>query len=214
MKQLLMFTRILCVIVALCISGLGQAGKENFDWNWRGSEELSWKQSINRNKNLSAAERNRLLDVISGQLRPSMTDLDIKSHTELRTVAGATRIKYVDLNGDGRSEVIAQAGGENFGCSPTGNCPLWILRWHDGKYGALLNSEAQTFTIQTNKSEHFMDVVLTRHSSAFESEVKVYKFDGEFYRENGCYIAQWQKLGDDGEYHEIKEPLIAECGLT
>jgi hypothetical protein len=43
-------------------------------------------------------------------------------------VAGETRVKYVDLDGDGKPEVIAQAGGEKSGCSPTGNCPLWVLR--------------------------------------------------------------------------------------
>jgi hypothetical protein len=202
----------LCVLLVVGFSGIGQehhesATQSRLSWDWHHAQELSWKQSISRTTNLTTPERDRLLTAIVKQLRQS----DFESAEEMRRVAAETRIQYVDLDSDGKPDVIAQAGGDNPGCSPTGNCTFWILHSHDGRYETLLEAEAQTFTVQPTRSKKFFTVVLTRHSSAFESEVKVYKFDGEAYREDGCYTAEWEALGDDGEYHRLKEPRITSC---
>lgn len=180
-------------------------------WDWRKANELSWKQSISRIENLAPAERQRLIVAIARQLRSLAAGLGIGSEEEMRATATQTRIKYVDLNGDGTPEVIAQAGGEKSGCSPTGNCMFWVLYRRGGKYNILLEAEAQTFTVRSSRSINFFDIVLTRHGSAFESEVTVYKFNGSSYGECGCYTAQWARLGDDGEQHRLKEPQITPC---
>src|SRR5437762_474827 len=85
------------------------------------------------------------------------------------------------------SHRIAQAGGERSRCSPTGNCPFWVLRRRGSEYEVLLEAEAQTFTIQPIQSRGFSDLVLARHGSAFESAARVYKFNGESYASTRCY---------------------------
>ncbi len=198
--------------LALLVSflGLAQTRPPHLNWDWRRAEELSWKESITRTKNIADEERNRLIAAISQQLLPSAADLGITTG-ELRTVAGETRVKYVDLDGDGKPEVIAQAGGEKSGCSPTGNCPLWVLRRRGNKYYVLLEAEAQTFTVQPSRNGRFSDLVLTRHGSAFESEARVYKFNGEAYSATRCFDVHWSISGSDGEYHKLKDPKIAGC---
>lgn len=180
----------------------------DFQWDWHQSQELGWQQNIGRNKNLAEPERSRLMSVIIAQLQRQ----DFGSDDELRASAADTRIKYVDLNLDGKLEVIAQAGGQHSGCSPTGNCPFWIFQRIGAKYAVLLSSEAQTFTIQPARSNGFSNLVLSRHSSAFESELRSYKFDGQRYLESGCFQAEWQKLGNDGEYLRLDRPVITPCG--
>jgi len=100
--------------MAILISflGLAQTRPPQLNWDWRRADELSWKQSITRTKNIADAERNRLIAAISQQLLPSAADLGITSE-ELRKVAGETRVKYVDLDGDAKPEVIAQAGAKS-----------------------------------------------------------------------------------------------------
>jgi hypothetical protein len=132
-------------------------------------DELDWRVSISRLKNIESSERKRLVTVIAHALRDSGVLEDGRvSEQQLAQVAAETRIKYVDLNGDGKTEVVAQAGGEGSGCSPTGNCPFWILHRRAQSYEILLDGEAQTFTIQRTRTKGYLDIVLSSHGSAFD----------------------------------------------
>ena len=156
---------------------------------------------------MPASERRRLLAAITDEL----SDNEFESEEARKKAPSDARIKYVALDSDGKSEVIVQAG-DSTSCSPTGNCAFWILRWRGNSYFPLLRAEAQTFTLQPSHTHGFLDIVLTRHGSAFESEVKVYRFDGESYQEGECYTAEWEKLGADGEFRKLKEPKLTPCG--
>jgi hypothetical protein len=175
-------------------------------------EELSWHRSINRNKHLGSLERRRLVAAMMDELRDSQ--LDIASEEQMLQVAAETRIKYDDLDGDGKPEVIAQAGGEKSGCSPTGNCPFWVLLRQGTGYEILLRGEAQTFTVQRARTNGFSDIVLSRHGSAFESEAREFKFDGKAYRESACYDVLWSSPGSDGEEHRLPKPRFTPCGAS
>ena len=183
-------------------------------WDWQRQEELSWRVSISRRRNLQPSERKRLVAVITDQLRHVASDLGMSSEGQLTQVAAETRVKYIDLNGDGKPEVIAQAGGEVSGCSPTGNCPFWILHRRGTSYEILLEGEAQTFTIQRTRTKGYSDVVLSRHGSAFESEARTYIFDGEFYRERTCDEVQWSSFDSDGKEHRLTKPRSTPCGTS
>ena len=184
-----------------------EVSPHRFDWNWRRSQELSWRQSIGKTQNLSRTERDRLLAAITHQL----SDYDFQSEEDQNKAPMEARIKYVVLGSGSDQEVIVQAG-DRTSCSPTGNCAFWILRRQGDSYAPLLRAEAQTFTLQRTRNLGFLDIVLTRHDSAFQSEVRVYKFDGESYKEAGCYWAEWQQVGEDGEYHKLEDPKITICG--
>ena len=105
-----MIRTIICWV--LFAAGLSVAAEEphctvalgGLNWNVCHWEELSWKQSISRNKRLAQAERTRLFAAITAQLHT----VDFDSEQEMRISVTETRIKYVDLNGDGKSEVIAK----------------------------------------------------------------------------------------------------------
>src|SRR3954468_9069336 len=101
------------------------AGPIRLQWNWERQEELSWHVSISRLKNLQLSERRRLIQIIAEEIRDViLEDYGVASEEHLAKIAAETRIKYMDLSGDGEPEVIAQAGAEETGCSPTGNCPF------------------------------------------------------------------------------------------
>ena len=187
------------------------SGGGQFKWNWHNWRELSWKQSINRSKTVPVSIRGKLIDAVVAAMRPFVTDLNISSDVELRRVAGDTRITFVDL-GNGARSVVAQAGGEKSGCSPTGNCPFWILMPIKAGYSVVLAGEAQTFTIQPTRTHALKDIVLGRHGSAFDSELTVYRFNGKKYEAGPCYDATWSALGKDGEYHTLREPRMMPCG--
>lgn len=177
-------------------------------WNWGKQEYLTGKQSIGRNKNLAPPERERLVVAIAARLRDG-----IASEEELRRVAAETRIKYVDLDQDGKPEVIAQAGEGTHGCSPTGNCTFWVLRGRGPKYEVLLEALAQTFTVQPTRTNHFSDIVLNIHGSAFETEAREYKFDNNTYRETDCYDVLWASCSDD-DCPRLTKPRFTRCGST
>jgi hypothetical protein len=179
----------------------------HLNWDWRRNQELTWEQSLRRTQNLSEAERSHLLAAMADQL----SGYDFQSEDERKKAAADARIKLVALGRGGNSDFIVQAGSAL--CSPTGNCTFWILRRRGNLYTPLLETEAQTFTLQRSRNNGLLDIVLTRHSSASESEVKVYKFDGKSYKESGCYMAEWAQLGPDGEFHKLKAPKLTACNM-
>ncbi len=205
------------LLVFAATSLVGQNANEQpraalFHWDYKQAQELFSQQSVSKSKDLSPQERAALTSAIAAQLRPHMTDLEIGSERELREVAAATRIKLIDLDGDGIPEIMAQEIGLKAGCGATGNCPFWIFQRSKSGYSVLLHRQAQTFTIQPTKTNGFHDLVLGLHTSATEAELTEYRFDGVAYRRAACYDANWTYLGKDGEYHDLKEPRITTCG--
>jgi len=156
-------------------------------------------------------ERAAIAKAIADQLRPDIVGLGIESEEQLREAALDASVEMVDLNGDGTPEVIVN-GGKNFGCSPTGNCPFWVLRKTHHGYDVLLYADsAQGFTIERNCSDGFNDIVVVMHGSATVSGLTVYRYERGRYHDVACYVAAWSVLEGDA-VRELKEPLITPCG--
>lgn len=135
------------------------------------------------------------------------------SESKERSVAAETRIEFVDLTEHGRNEVIAQAGGVGSDCSPTGNCPFWILRHERDGYHAILHADsAQTFTIQPTRTRSYNDIVLGMHGGAHDSMLTLYKYSGLTYEEVACYDAAWEAADERGNNRHLKEPRLTPCG--
>ena len=125
-------------------------------------------------------------------------------------MAAATRVKLVDLDGDGRPEVIAQGIGDV--CSRTGNCPFWVFQRVASGYKVILEKGAvQTFTVQPTRSNDYSDLLLSMHGSATEQELYSYQFGHGRYRSIACYDANWSYLDENGRIHELKRPRITPC---
>jgi len=181
-------------------------GAQNFHWDWRRSEELTYKQSLRRAE-VTSTERAAIARAIANQLRQQ---LGLESEQELPDIALETRVKMVDLNGDGVPEVIAQ-GGERADCSPTGNCPFWVFQKSDHEYKLLFATNmVQTFTIEEKRSNGFRDIVVASHGSATQSGIRILRYSEGKYYQADCYSADWSVLEGD-TVRELKEPRLTPC---
>ena len=176
-----------------------------FHWNWKEWQELTANQSL-RNAKLTQIQRKAIADAIAGEIRPMMADLEIKSDAELQKAALDTRIKLIDLNGDGVAEVLAQG---MVACGATGNCPFWVLRKSKADYEVILEGEAQTFTVQAS-TNGYRDIVLSTHGSSTSGGLTHFQYQGEAYGDVGCYYYEWTVLEDEN-VRELKEPRVTPC---
>jgi hypothetical protein len=126
----------LCLHMALAETKQAESPKHGFHWDSHAWQELRWKDSLDRAR-ITERDRKAIAAAIQEELRPNMKDLNIDSEEKLREVALKTRVKMIDLSGDGIPEVVAQAIPD---CSPTGNCSVWIFRKAQANTGS--SSEA------------------------------------------------------------------------
>lgn len=209
--KLAMLIALSVAVVSVCNGQQSKIATRNtFRWNVKDSQELDRRDRISQLKSLSVAQRKAILDAILRLFQPATGEENTHTRAEWLAIAADTRIKLVDLNGDGVPEVIAQADDDE-SCSPTGNCPFWVLMKSGESYLPILAHRiAQTFTIQRSKSNGFNDIVLGMHGSATQMGLFVYRFSRGRYQECGCYNADWVRMvGDDQE--ELKEPDITPC---
>lgn len=195
----------LVVLIVTCIPCVTQKppAKQTtrFDWNWRDVQYLG-EQTVATSNDIGPDERSALVEALVAQFR---------GDPNARESAAQTRIKLVQLNGNGAPEIAAQASGER-SCSPTGNCPFWVFQKHGAGYKLILEKgAAQGFGVQPTRTNGFSDLVLTMHGSATEEDLYVYQFLDGRYRQTGCYEANWTSLSKEGEYRDLKEPKITPC---
>jgi hypothetical protein len=187
-----------------------QSGKvsvaPDFHWNWRDGQELSAEQSLQEAR-LTYQRKKAIATAIAGEIRPMMSDLEIQSEPELQKAALDTRIKMIDLDGDGVPEVVAQG---MVNCGATGNCPFWVFRKARAGYELVLEAEAHTFTVQKSVSNQFRDIVLDRHGSYDSGDLAHYVYRKGSYHEAGCYDYDWTVLEGD-KVRKLKEPRITPC---
>jgi hypothetical protein len=170
---------------------------------------LGWSDWLERAK-FRKADREQIAAVITQQLKANREDFDFDTEERLREAVLRTRVKMIDLNGDGVSEVVAQGFA---GCSATGNCPFWIFQKTAKYYEPLLETVGQTFTIQKQSTRGYRDVVVSVHGSATQSGLTDFRYSDGKYVAVGCYNAEWEILEND-EVKELKEPRItrSSCG--
>ena len=180
--------------------------KGSLHWNWRNAAELRGADTIRESRNLTTAQRAEFIELLLRSYGEPGHRTDAEQQED-RAAAADTRIKLIDLNHDGIPELMTQATGDEF-CGASGNCTFLVFTQRKGVYVKILDSIAQTYTIQPTVSSGFQDLILGMHGSATEAELKLYKYDGQRYRRTSCYDANWSVLGKDGEIHDLKSPTI------
>ena len=197
------FTVVLLVAITPC------ALAQSFHWDSKKSHELVRKNAVRFSTELSPDDRSLLLHAIAARLRPGKADLDTHSEKQLLADAADTRIELVDLDGDGKPEVIAQSWGMET-CGATGNCAFWVFKKIDGGYKTILHGGAQVFVVEETITNGFRDITLGLHDSASESELRPYRFSEGKYRKQGCFDASWTKeIGGP----ILKKPIITPCPM-
>lgn len=191
-------------------SSVSNPHKASFDWLFEGTQWLDEKDQIKAIKDLTLKERKALIEAISVLIRPGSKIGSATSEKKLLNDVNATRVKLVDLNGDGIPEVIAQGYGEE-SCSPTGNCDFWVFMRSGNGYKLILETDTvQTFAIISKRTNGFNDLILRQHGSAYESVALVYRFADGKYRLGPCYNVNFERLVG-GEVQELEEPDITPC---
>jgi hypothetical protein len=209
------------LVMVVCAAGQNPASQEpkssHFYWSTRKAHELDYKRTIRNSPDLSSDERDALLKTVAGLIRPFMADFEIGSERELRKIAADTRVELIDLNGDGKPEVIAQAFGIKSGCGATGNCPVWIFMKTANGYQLLLDTRdkdgiggVELITVEDSRTNGFNDLVLAADDSASEKTLLVYRYRNGLYRESACYDANWESWAN-GDFHMLKQPVITKC---
>lgn len=180
----------------------------HFRWSERQAHELDYDHTIANSSALTPAEKKSIIDAIVKTLKGD--DDDEMTASERMHLASETRIEFVDLNSDGKSEIIAQANGLG-PCGGTGNCVFWIFQLTPTGTKVLLDSTLaggprfELVTVRPWNTNGYRDVVLASHSSATARNIAWYRYANGKYRPSACFYLSW--IGDHGE--SLRNPDIS-----
>lgn len=191
-------------VVAILFGATPEMQSANFRWKWRNWQELTYKQAL-RVTRIPEAQQASIAAALIKQL--SSANPPAYTTQQLQERALGTAIKLVDLNRDGKPEVIAQGPGED--CSATGNCPFYVFQSGGGAFKLIGKSFGQTFTLQ-GRTNGYVDIVVSMHGSAMQSDLHLLRYTGGAYREVACYSAQLGYITESG-YQKLKEPELTPC---
>ena len=114
----------------------------------------------------------------------------------------------LNLKQNTKSEFLAVRGINSEICGAN-NCVAWIYKKTQNKYRLLLDAGAISgFEVQKSVTKGYRDVIARGHSSAWESVLALYKFDGKKYRLSQCYNRNYSYLDKDGKLQEVKRPIV------
>jgi len=180
-------------------TSISTSAPTHFRWSEHNAHELDYDRTIRNSTALSAAGKKSLIDVIVQTLKRDDDDITKDKQYQL---ASETRIEFVDLNGDGRPEIIAQANGLG-PCGGTGNCIFWIFQLTPNGTKVLFDSTLagqtiyELITIRSWMTNGFKDIVLASHSSATARNLLWLRYANGSYRSSVCYYLSW--IGNHGE---------------
>ena len=136
------------------------------------------------------------------QLMRNDEDVQAENYTADQ-LAHELRAETIDLNNDGKPELIVQGF-----CAAVGNCSTWIYRTKEGGYLQLLNDMAQVIKVRRTITNGYRDLVFETHGSATDSGIMVYKFDGTQYRLKECFERTYRYEDRRGRMRDWKRPRI------
>ena len=102
----------------------------------------------------------------------------------------------MDVTGDRVPEIIAENANDLL-CSPTGNCPWWVLTKRGTEYVPILDSFGNSLGTYCHSSRGQCDIVVFMHGSATELAIKLYRLvNRREYRRIAEYDAVWPEDED------------------
>jgi hypothetical protein len=117
-------------------------------------------------------------------------------------------IKEVDLNIDGRKEILLRGKNMNL-CDAVGNCGFWIYEKKGDKYKKLLSSTDYIDItkignqVRKAKTNNYSNILLKGHLSGVDTEYTSYKFDGQEYKKTKCLVHTYVPGTMDNPKHEF-----------
>ena len=181
----------------------------HFRWSEREAHELDYANTIKTLTVLSPTEKANLTSAVLQQLKQDKDISEEMTEQQLQSLAEDTRVEMVDLNGDGKPEIIAQANGLG-PCGGTGNCIFWIFERTASGLKLLLNTNDRSqvtlekILIRPWSTNGYRDFVLSSHSNATSRNLVWFQFADDAYRIHGCYFST--SIGERGE--ALNMPVI------
>jgi hypothetical protein len=174
----------------------GNVGSDSdFRWTDRHAAPLSERETLRNTRHLTRQEKRELVRVMVAEMKPFEADINVLPPESLYTVAKDMRLKTVDLNGDGRREVMLQAYSFSL-CGATGNCQFWVYERQGRGFRKLLDSRGKDgvggirlIEVRRTRTNGYLDLVLGVHDSCCEEGLEYYRYRGGEYRLAGSYIA-------------------------
>jgi hypothetical protein len=196
-----LFTMLIMAVVSSAAQTTPTHRTQKFQWGQGEPQELD--TALADYKNIGAGDRAALLHALAREFSHYPTP-----PTPIERAEGAL-VKFVDLNGDGIPEVIAQPIGNICGAA---NCPLDVFQKTGTNYRVILEKgAAQAVTTQETKTNGYLDVIVGMHGSATEQELFVYQFRQGRYWRTHCFDASFTYVDKDGEVHELEGARITPC---
>ena len=124
---------------------------------------------------------------------------------------GNLRAHPMELNRGGEPEILVRGIGKICGAA---NCVMWVYQKDADSYRLLLDAGSiNRIEPQKSYTKGYRDLMTVMHGSAWESDLVLYKFDGEEYRMDSCFYRTYQYEDEDGTLREWEEPKITkvEC---
>lgn len=118
-------------------------------------------------------------------------------------LAESLKVEKKDLNKDNQPEYIATLENAYF-CGAHANCPQWVYRKTGDKYQLLLNTSGQQLTAQKTLTNNFVDLRSEGSSSAYESAVEIFKFDGSKYVAKQCMTLTYNEKNTKPKITPVK----------
>jgi hypothetical protein len=197
-----------CVFLVVLIGSSQLSGLQSFppqtsiDWRPAVIRELTFTDdSVMRIRGFSSSDQSVLISMIARLLAAGSEGM--LSSAEARRLALQSRARLVDLSLANKPTLVVQATGADAGCGATGNCPMWVIAKNGHAFSILLETQAQTFAVQKASSKGYRNVVFGWHSSATESGLSMYRFDGTAYGIVGCYLAITGNVSSGSKSTEI-----------
>jgi hypothetical protein len=120
--------------------------------------------------------------------------------------------KKIDLNGDGREEIILRAQGSpkgSFFCGATGNCETWVIRRERNGYKVILDaSSIEEVHIQQEKTRRYSDLITSHDGGISHHTLAHYKYRDGKYTLKKCTV---ETVDTDGKKHIVMKKL-SDCG--
>lgn len=196
-----LFATLMLVVVLFAAQKTPLQQTPKFQWGQGEPQELDG--ALADYSNISKADRTALLRAFAHEFKDYPTPPSPMERAE------QTRVKFIDLNGDGVPEVIAQPTGNICGVA---NCPLFVFQKTATNYRVILEKGAAHYvTVQKTRTNGYLDVVIGTHGSATEETLFVYQFSDGRYRRTHCYNESFTQLCQDGAAHELEKPRITLC---
>lgn len=117
----------------------------------------------------------------------------------------------IDLNGDGRKEIILRTKNSsegNFYCGATGNCPFWVLRPVKGGYKILLDAYvAKEVQVQSQKTSGYKNLVTCFDCGMLDRTLGHFNYSGGKYNLRKCVADRMDIYGKS----YLKRRKLSEC---